>query len=812
LEKGNKTEIILKCYHCGDECSDDSIRIDEKFFCCNGCKTVFEILDQNKLCNYYNLEGTPGISPNLEFGKRFDYLDDPLTIQKLLDFQDEKISRVTFYIPQMHCSSCIWLLENLYKLNSGVTHSQVDFLKKKLNVTFKQSKISLKELVKLLTSIGYEPQIVLESVEGKKEDPSSKKLHYRIGVAAFCFTNVMLLTFPDYLGIDVTDSFLKNFFVYLNLLLSLPVVFFAGWEYFGSALKGLGKKIINIDFPISLGIIALFGRSIYEVVTQSGSGYFDSLTGLIFFLLIGKFLQEKTYAYLNFERNYKSFFPLSVTIKQDGTEKSIPLNKLMTGNRIIVRKNEIIPADSILFNGDGKIDYSFVTGESKPVNKVSGELVYAGGRQMGSAIELEVIKEVSQSYLTQLWNNDIFNKKSESYFTNFSNVVSKYFTIVILIIAAVAALFWFSNSSLTAVNVFTAVLIVACPCALALSTPFTLGNATRIFGRNKFYLRNTSVIEELGKVDSIVFDKTGTITQLGKSDLIFSGTVLNSFQQKLIKSLVRNSTHPLSRKIFNTLEGDEFFPVTKYSEIPGSGIVGMVYGNTVKVGSKEFVPESSLKNENDIIPSEGENLSTRIFVSINDEVLGNFSVANSYRSGIKEVVQSLNNRYELSLLSGDNSGEKFNLLKFFNDKSQLYFNQSPTDKLEFVKQLQSNGKKVLMVGDGLNDAGALKQSDVGIAVTEDIGSFSPACDAILDSSSLVLIPRFLKYSQSAIKIIYVSFVISFLYNMIGLSFAVQGMLSPIIAAVLMPLSSISVVLFATLSTNLVAKRRGLLSR
>jgi Cu+-exporting ATPase len=268
----------------------------------------------------------------------------------------------------------------------------------------------------------------------------------------------------------------------------------------------------------------------------------------------------------------------------------------------------------------------------------------------------------------------------------------------------------------------------------------------------------------------------------------------------------------LSRKIFNTLEGDEFFPVTKYSEIPGSGIVGMVYGNTVKVGSKEFVLESSLKNENDIIPSEGENLSTRIFVSINDEVLGNFSVANSYRSGIKEVVQSLNNRYELSLLSGDNSGEKSNLLKFFNDKSQLYFNQSPTDKLEFVKQLQSNGKKVLMIGDGLNDAGALKQSDVGIAVTEDIGSFSPACDAILDASKLSSIPVFLTYSRSAIKIIYISFVISFLYNIIGLSFAVQGMLSPIIAAVLMPLSSISVVLFATLSTNLVAKRRGLLSR
>ena len=825
----NKIEHLLICYHCGDECNDGSINIDEKIFCCNGCKTVYEILDQNKLCNYYNLETTPGISPNLNFGNRFDYLDDPSTIQKILDFQDENISKVTFHIPQMHCSSCIWLLENLYKLNPAVTNSQVDFLKKKLNLTFihpannliepinqdetaGKQKISLKELVKLLSSIGYEPQILLENIDNKTEDRTSQKLHYKIGVAGFCFLNIMLFTFPHYLGINIADSVLKNFFVALNVVLSLPVVFYSGWEYFGSALKGLQKKIINIDFPISLGIIALFGRSIYEVTTQTGTGYFDSLSGLIFFLLIGKLLQEKTYSYLNFERNYKSFFPLSVIIKHEGKEKSIPLNKLMVGNRIVVRKNEIVPTDSILFNGDGRIDYSFVTGESKPVSKVSGELVYAGGKQFGGAIELEVIKEVSQSYLTQLWNNDIFNKNTESNFTHFSNVVSKRFTIFVLLVAFISALIWIQSSVPIAVNVFTAVLIVACPCAIVLSVPFTFGNAMRIFGRNKFYLRNPKVIEELGKVDSIVFDKTGTITQLGKSDLIFTGTVLNSFQQKIIKSLVRNSTHPLSRKVYNSLEGEEFFPVTKYSEIAGSGITGVVYGNTVRIGSKEFVLESSLKNANGIISSEEENLTTRIFISINDELLGNFSIANSYRSGIKEVVHSLKNKYELSLLSGDNSGEKFNLLKFFNDESQLYFNQSPTDKLEFVKSLQSKGKKVLMIGDGLNDAGALKQSDVGIAVTEDIGSFSPACDAILDASSLNLITRFLKYSQSAIKIIYISFVISFFYNLIGLTFAVQGMLSPLIAAVLMPLSSISVVLFATLSTNLAGRKMSLINK
>jgi Cu+-exporting ATPase len=484
----------------------------------------------------------------------------------------------------------------------------------------------------------------------------------------------------------------------------------------------------------------------------------------------------------------------------------------MVGNRIIVRKGEIIPADSILFNGDGRIDYSFVTGESKPINKVSGELIYAGGKQLGGAIELEVIKEVSQSYLTQLWNNDIFNKDTESYFTHFSNIVSKRFTIFVLLVAFISALIWIQSSVAIAVNVFTAVLIVACPCAIVLSVPFTFGNAMRIFGRNKFYLRNAKVIEELGKVDSIVFDKTGTITRLGKSDLLFTGNMLNSFQQKLIKSVVRNSTHPLSVKIFNSLEGEEFFPVTKFNEIPGLGITGVVYGNFIKVGSKEFVFDSisSKITEKDFIQPYYH--TSRSFVAVNDEVVGYFSVTNSYREGIDNLIKSLSKRYNLSLLSGDNEGEKYNLLKFFNSKDELHFNQSPEDKLEFVKSLQAEGKKVLMIGDGLNDAGALKQSNIGVAVTEDIGSFSPSCDAILDASNLNLITQFLNYSQSAIKIIYISFVISFFYNLIGLTFAVQGMLSPLIAAVLMPLSSISVVLFTTLSTTFVGKRLSLINK
>jgi len=798
-----KSEIL--CYHCGDNCKDKSIFLDEKIFCCSGCKTVYEILNQGELCTYYNFKQNPGISPKNFESKKFDYLDDAATINKLLEFKDDKISKITFFIPQMHCSSCIWLLENLFKLNPAITNSTVNFVRKELSVKYLHEKVSLKDVVVLISSIGYEPQINLDSAEKKIQKKSNKDLYYKVGVAGFCFGNIMMFSFPEYFSITVSDGLLKSFFGYLNLLLSLPVFFYSASDYFISAYKGLKKKIINIDVPLSLGILVLFIRSVYELLFLSQAGYFDSLAGLVFFLLIGKILQEKTYDAMNFERDYKAYFPLAATIKQNEIEKSIPVSNLMIGNRILIRQNEIVPADSILMNGDGLIDYSFVSGESHPVHKVSGEIIYAGGRQKSGLIELEVIKEVSQSYLTQLWNNDTFNKKSESQFTSFSNAVSKYFTIIVLLIAVIAAAFWYQTSSFIAINVFTSVLIVACPCALALSTPFTLGNTMRIFGRNKFYLKNSNVVEMLAKINSVVFDKTGTITESGKSDIVYSGRILNPTELKCIKSLVRSSTHPLSKKIFDSIDVKEFFPVTKFNEPTGKGIEGVVYGYHIKIGSADFVSSKISEDDKD-------NVKTKVYISTNNEVVGYFTFSNSYRDGINSLVKKLSSEYQLSLLSGDNNGEKENLLKIFDDESQLHFKQSPEDKLLFVKSLQSENKKVLMIGDGLNDAGALSQSDVGVSVTDDISNFTPACDAIIDSGQLKNFMNYLHFSKTSLYIIHLNFLISFIYNLIGLSFAIQGLLSPLIAAVLMPVSSITVVLFATLATNFIAKRRGLLSQ
>ena len=264
----------------------------------------------------------------------FAYLDNPSIINELLDFQNNTISKITFYIPAVHCSSCLYLLENLYRLNPGIERSQVDFLKKQVSITFHQQGISLRQIAELLTSLGYEPPITQRDIVKQKQYPIEGKLLTRLGVAGFCAGNIMLFSFPEYLGLVKADY--KILFGYINIVLATPVVLYSGSGYFDSVFKSLKKGIINIDFPILLSILVAFFTGIYQVVYNHGAGYFDSLTGLIFFLLIGKWFQQKTYNFLSFDRDYKSYFPMAVTRILFGKEESISISDLKKGDNILV--------------------------------------------------------------------------------------------------------------------------------------------------------------------------------------------------------------------------------------------------------------------------------------------------------------------------------------------------------------------------------------------------------------------------------------------------------------------------------------------
>ncbi|HOI31623.1 MAG TPA: HAD-IC family P-type ATPase, partial [Bacteroidales bacterium] len=417
----------------------------------------------------------------------------------------------------------------------------------------------------------------------------SRSLLVKIGIAAFSFLNIMMYSFPEYLpGGDLLEQDFKDVFGWLSFVLILPVVFYSASDYYLTAYKGLKHKIISIDLPITLGIVALFFESSYAVFSGNGIGYMDSLAGLVFFLLVGKWYQGKTYEALSFERDYKSYFPVAITRLIEGSEEIIPIKNLRKGDHILVRNQELVPADARLIRGKGNIDYAFVTGESIPVPKQKDDFIYAGGRQVGSSIVLEVVNEVEQSYLTQLWNQKDTRQATNS-LDNHINQISQYFTLAVLLIAFTAFAFWAFRDFNTAIYVFTSVLIIACPCALALTIPFTFGNTMRVFGRKGFYLKKADVIEQLHKTTTIVFDKTGTLTLSRKMSVGFEGVELSPDQLDKIKSMVRHSSHPLSAALYEHLKAEPRYEAEHYEEIPGMGLTGTIEKERINLGSRQFV-------------------------------------------------------------------------------------------------------------------------------------------------------------------------------------------------------------------------------
>jgi Cu+-exporting ATPase len=505
-------------------------------------------------------------------------------------------------------------------------------------------------------------------------------------------------------------------------------------------------------------------------------------------MLLGKLFQKRTYSALSYDRDYKSFYPIAVTkVDFNGKQDNILLSDLKIGDRIMVRNQEIIPVDAVLINGEGNIDNSFITGESASIPKKAGDKIFAGGKQIGSALELEVIKTVNQSYLTQLWNKEAF-KKYETGLDNLTNEISKYFTFIILAITLIAGIYWGRIDFEKMFQVVAAILIIACPCALALSAPFTFGHVMRILGRNKFYVKDTLTIEKISKIDTLVFDKTGTITHNKKSNINFEGKEFSDFDLKNIKSLLKNSNHPLSKALYDFVEvEDEYFPVENFREIPGKGYEANVRGTKYKIGSAKLIGQKS------------KSLETAVYISRNEEFLGKFIFKNEYRDDLKTLFKSLYG-YQIHILSGDNSSEEIKLKTMIPNVTEMAFNQSPEDKLNYIKNLQDHEHKVAMFGDGLNDAGALKQSNVGIAVADDTNSFTPSSDVIMAGVKLVDFEKYLKFCKDAMTIVKITFAISFMYNIVGLGFAVTGHMSPLFAAILMPISSISVVAFTSVAT------------
>ncbi len=779
----NKVESLTECSHChqpfkGKTYSDNL----GHEFCCFGCKVVFELVEG---------ESESLLIPDLD-SATYAYLDSPDIKAKLLIFQNGNTEKINIHLPQIHCSSCIFLLENLFEVHQGVLQVTVHFSRKRAEILYDAEKIPLSQLAALLKHIGYPPNFEEQRDENEKANKKSQsKLLFQLGVAGFFFGNTMLLALPEYLQSTILyDRGLLYFFRYLMLAFSFPVLIYSAREYFTNSIASLKAGVLSIDLPISIGIIALFAQSSYEVLSGIGPGYFDSLCGLVFFLLVGKWYQQKTYENFSFDKDYKSFLPLAATLLINKDESIIAIENLKKGDFIIVRKGELIPCDGFLISDESLIDYSYITGESQAVSKEKKEQIYAGGKIESSSAIIEVSSRSTQSYLSSLWSKDIFKKEKKKSKT-FTDKISQYFTPAIFVLAITGAVAWYFIDPQKSISVFISVLIVACPCALALAEPFTSGSFMRWFGRFGFYLKDAQVLQKLSQINDVIFDKTGTLTEQSTVKLKWTGKAIEDEDLNKIYHAAQQTQHPLARSLQSYIQdqNQKEIKIHAFQESPGQGIYFEVGDDQFKLGKASFMGEEKVFN------------GTAVFVSKNDYVLGYFSFYHQMRKELPEVIADLETKFKLNVLSGDTDQERAQLESIFGKNTALHFEQEPADKLEFIENHQKSGDSCLMIGDGLNDAGALKQSDVGISLCEENVNYFPACDALLKAESFKNLPSFLNLSLKSKKIVHRAFALSLAYNILGLTFALGGFLSPLVSALLMPISSISVILFTTFSAQ-----------
>jgi Cu+-exporting ATPase len=782
------------CRHCGDPCAGtDAIVTADGAFCCRGCETVFSILKAHDLGGFYACEIPPGLSQKTAAardGSLFAALDDAAVARRLVIFDDGQRARATFQVPAIHCASCVWLLERLWRLDAGIVRTEVDLLRRAVVVDFDPGSTTIRRIAEQLTALGYEPAITVE--DATSAPPAARRrLYLQLGVAGFAFGNVMLFSIPRYANGAPLDPAFQHLFDALNLFFALPVLLFSASDFFRSAWNAIRMRTMALDVPIALGLIALFGRSAADIALGRGEGFFDSFSGLVFFLLVARLFQMKMFERIAFDRTYRSFLPLTVRIERGAELIAIPLEQLRPGDCIVVRPREIVPADAVLLDAGeagrgGAIDYAFTTGESTPVPVEVGEVVRAGGRAAGSTLRLRVLREVSHSDLARLWQNPVFGRQKPRWLTNVNAAFGTWFTVAAVVLAIAGAIAWWPDAAGSA-SVATAVLIIACPCALTLSAPIALGTAAACLGRSGVYLKDPAVALDLSRIDTVVFDKTGTLTTAGAAPVVeIEG--IGARDWPLVRALAAASAHPASRAIAAAECDGASTPdyrdltATAVREVPGQGVRGLVAGVPIAIGRAEFVAREARA------PIDGPDAVTFVAAGC---ARGWVRIGATSRPGIDEAARAVAGAHDVFLLSGDHDGGQGMWQALFGARAR--FRQSPDDKLAFVRAARSHGRRVLMIGDGLNDAGALAAADVGMAVSDETACMTPACDALVRGGRLADLPRFLRYARRARQVVALCFIVSIAYNAVGLAFALRGALTPLAAAVLMPISSLTVV-------------------
>ena len=779
----------IACDHCRLEFNKEVMIEDGEYhFCCNGCQGVFHLLQDEGLDSFYDKAKNVKLAPPTKQYEDSANFDAPAFYEKFVKTNSEGFQEVSLIIEGIHCAACVWLNEKALHKMEGIVEANINFTNNKAHIVWADDVVKLSQIIDMIRAIGYNAFPYDASLQEAHANKVRKDYYLRMAVAIFAAMNVMWIAVAQYAGyFSGMSQEMKTILNIAEGVLATPVLFYSGWVFFRGAYYGLKNKVVNMDLLVATGALLTYIYSIYITVFEKGEAYFDSVSMIITFVLIGKFLEvlSKKSAADTLDIIGKHL-PSEAKVVRDGQISSVKLDDVQIGDVVVVSSGERVLFDGEIIKGEGSFDESNLTGESEPILKRVGEQVISGTISIDADVQYRVNKDFEHSTLSNLVSllESAINKKPK--IEQLANKLSEHFSTAILVLAVVTFVAWWlwPHSFEESLMVGVSVIIIACPCALGLATPVATLVGLSLGTKKGILFKEAAQLETMAKADVLVMDKTGTLTH-GNPEVV-KERIVQEFDKKLLYSLVKNSKHPVAQGVARYVASDEEVLFDEYMQLPAKGIVAR-YGGMMLLGGN-----ASLMQDNAIDASVLSD-KTVFYFAIDKQVVATYELEDTLKEGAQELVESLAKRgIATVMLTGDHKSAALRVAKEVGIED-VHYELSPQEKLAFVEKLHSEGKKVVMVGDGVNDVLALAQSEIGIVMGSGSDIAIDVGDVVIMNDSLVSLLDAFKIATTTFRLIKQNFALSLVYNAITIPLAMAGLIIPLVAALSMSFSSLLVV-------------------
>ena len=797
---GAAAHADVMCAHCGLAVPEGLIDgAAEKQFCCTGCHTAFTILHEHGLDSYYGFAERRE-TPVRASGRSYEEFDHPAFAQLYVTRTAEGLSRTELYLEGVHCASCVWLVERMPLLQNGVVRAELDVRRSLAVVEWDAESTPLSAIARALDVLGYPPHPFRGVARADMRRREDRAMLVRIGIAGAIAINVMLLALALYSGeLNGMESRFTTFFRWMSFAVTVPAFIWPGRVFFTGAWASVRTKSLHMDLPIAIALAAGFVRGAINTVTGEGPIYFDGLAILIFALLVGRFLQQRGQRMAaDAAELLHAIAPSTARIVDQGSAaenvRDIPAEALLPGMVLDVRAGETFAADGIVVRGASSVNAALLTGESRPSSVMEGTMVYAGTLNVEAPLRVRVEQAGETSRIAKLLRQVEESARRRAPIVQMANRLAGIFTAVVLLAAAATFVIKTQMNAAAALDDAIALLIVTCPCALALATPLAITVAVGRAAGNGMLIKGGDALELLSKPGTLVLDKTGTITEGRTALTSWSGP---EWVKPLVLALEEGSSHPLADG-FRRAWPDLTTPAVERSQhIAGGGLEGVIDGRVVRIGSPRFVAEGTQSVDPRIaaVLDSVDRTQTPVHIAVDGVLIAIAGLGDRVREDAFASLQQLRARgWRTVMLSGDAQEVVTSVGRALHFEAQDAIGAaSPEDKLAFIERCKQQGT-VVMVGDGVNDAAAIAAASVGIGVHGGAEACLATADIYLTRAGLSSLVELTEGSRRTMTVIRRNIAFSIAYNVIGAGMAVIGMLTPLIAAVLMPASSITVVL------------------